>query len=87
MISNSKVLDKATAFKDYLYTTEGQDALGRSRIPSRGSRRRCQVHRQVPRADQAVDHCRPSAGWKAVDSALFTKDTGSIAVIYDNATK
>jgi sulfate transport system substrate-binding protein len=26
-------------------------------------------------------------GWKTVDKALFAKDTGTIAVIYDAATK
>jgi ABC-type sulfate transport system substrate-binding protein len=26
-------------------------------------------------------------GWKKVDAELFAKDTGSVAVIYDNATK
>jgi sulfate transport system substrate-binding protein len=26
-------------------------------------------------------------GWKTVDKALFAKDTGTIAVIYDSATK
>jgi sulfate transport system substrate-binding protein len=86
VLKNSKNLDKATAFRDFLFTPAGQKAWA-----SAGFR---PVDPQVA-ADYAKDFPTPQklwtiadlGGWKAVDKDLFTPDTGSVAVIYDKATK
>ncbi|MGW0040465.1 sulfate ABC transporter substrate-binding protein [Rhodococcus sp. NPDC003348] len=86
VIQNSKVLEQANAFKDFLYTTEGQTLWAEAGF------------RPVDPAVAekfAADFPAPAklwtiadlGGWKAVDASLFAKDTGSIAVIYDAASK
>ncbi|MBJ8342302.1 sulfate ABC transporter substrate-binding protein [Antrihabitans sp. YC3-6] len=86
VIKTSKNLEKAKAFKDFLYTKEGQQAWAQAGF------------RPVDPAvaeEFAADFPTPEklwtiadlGGWKTVDTELFAKDTGSIAVIYDAATK
>jgi len=86
VISNSKVLDKATAFKDYLYTTEGQTLWAEAGFRPVDPAVAAKFTDKFPEPTKLWT-IADLGGWKAVDSALFTKDTGSIAVIYDNATK
>ena len=85
MVKTSTNLATATAFNDYLYSAAA---------------RRC-WRRRVRPVDEAVAKEFASSfpapaklwtiddlgGWKTVDKALFAKDTGTIAVIYDAATK
>ncbi|MFQ6396728.1 sulfate ABC transporter substrate-binding protein [Nocardia sp. KC 131] len=86
VLKNSKNLEKAAAFRDFLYTTEGQKAWA-----SAGFR---PVDPKIA-ADYAKDFPTPQklwtiadlGGWKTVDKELFTANTGSVAVIYDKATK
>ncbi|MFD4181372.1 sulfate ABC transporter substrate-binding protein [Rhodococcus sp. NPDC058514] len=86
VINSSKNLEKANAFKDFLFTTEGQKLWAEAGFRP--------VDPGVA-AEFAADFPAPATlwtiadlgGWKAVDESLFKKDTGSIAVIYDNATK
>ncbi|WP_228002315.1 sulfate ABC transporter substrate-binding protein [Nocardia australiensis] len=86
VLKNSKNLEKATAFRDFLYTPEGQKAWA-----SAGFR---PVDPEVA-ADYAEDFPSPQklwtiadlGGWQTVDKDLFTPNTGSVAVIYDHATK
>ncbi|WP_062991328.1 sulfate ABC transporter substrate-binding protein [Nocardia anaemiae] len=86
VLKNSKHLDTANAFRDFLFTTEGQKAWA-----SAGFR---PVDPKVA-ADYAKDFPTPQklwtiadlGGWKTVDKDLFTANTGSVAVIYDKATK
>ncbi|MFC9788577.1 sulfate ABC transporter substrate-binding protein [Rhodococcus sp. NPDC127528] len=86
VISNSKNLDKANAFKDFLYTTEGQKLWAQAGFRP--------VDPAVAK-EFAADFPAPAklwtiadlGGWKSIDDSLFKKDTGSIAVIYDGASK
>ncbi|MGC0363367.1 sulfate/thiosulfate-binding protein [Rhodococcus sp. 27YEA15] len=86
VISNSKNKEKATAFKDFLYTAEGQKLWGEAGFRPVDPAVAAQFADKFPEPTTlwTIDDL---GGWSAVDSSLFTKDTGSIAVIYDNATK
>ncbi|MBF6212078.1 sulfate ABC transporter substrate-binding protein [Nocardia puris] len=85
VLKNSKNLEKATAFRDFLFTPEGQRAWAEAGFRP--------VDPQVA-ADFTNDFPTPEkvwtiddlGGWKTVDSELFAPDTGSVAVIYDKAT-
>ncbi|BEK97878.1 sulfate ABC transporter substrate-binding protein [Nocardia seriolae] len=86
VLKNAKNLKQATAFRDFLYTKDAQEAFA-----SAGFR---PVDPQV-RADHVKDFPTPGklytiddlGGWKAVDKELFAPNTGSVAQIYDKATK
>jgi sulfate/thiosulfate-binding protein len=86
VINSSQNLEKANAFKDFLFTTEGQKLWAEAGFRP--------VDPGVA-AEFAADFPAPAklwtiadlGGWKAVDESLFKKETGSIATIYDNATK
>ncbi|MFI5782136.1 sulfate ABC transporter substrate-binding protein [Nocardia sp. NPDC051570] len=86
VLRNAKNLDKAVKFKDFLFTPDGQKAFAQA-----GYR---PVDPKVA-ADFAKDFPQPQklwtiadlGGWKQVDKDLFTPNTGSVAVIYDKATK
>jgi sulfate transport system substrate-binding protein len=86
VLKNSKNLATAQAFNDYLYTPEAQTLLAEAgfrpvdpTVASRFASKFPTPTRLWTIADLG--------GWKAVDSSLFTKDVGAIAVIYDKATK
>ncbi|KGN40466.1 sulfate ABC transporter substrate-binding protein [Knoellia aerolata] len=85
VLGTSENVEKATAFRDYLFTPEAQRLWAQAGF------------RPVDEAvatEFAADFPEPTTlwtiedlgGWKTVDSTLFKKDTGSIAVIYDKAT-
>ncbi|MEP6631701.1 MAG: sulfate ABC transporter substrate-binding protein [Lapillicoccus sp.] len=86
VVKTSANLKVATAFDDYLYTPAAQTLLAQAGFRV-----------VVPAVAQQFASSFPTpaklwsiadlGGWKKVDSALFAKDTGSIAVIYDKATK
>ncbi len=86
VISNSPNIAQATAFRDYLYTTEAQRLWAEAGFRP--------VDPAVA-AEFAADFPQPQklwtiadlGGWKTVDAELFKQGSGSIAVIYDNATK
>ncbi len=86
VIKNAKNLDKAVKFKDFLFTADGQKAFAQAGFRP--------VDPKVT-ADFAKDFPQPGklwtvadlGGWKQVDKELFTPNTGSVAVIYDKATK
>ena len=86
VVNTSKNLEKATAFRDYLFTPEAQDLWAQAGFRP--------VDPDVA-AKYAADFPEPQklwtiddlGGWATVDSELFAKDTGSVAVIYDSATK
>jgi sulfate transport system substrate-binding protein len=86
VLTNSPNAAKAQAFNDFLYTTEGQRLWAQAGF------------RPVDPAvaeEFAADFPRPQklwtiadlGGWSTVDADLFKQGTGSIAAIYDNATK
>ncbi|WP_433605383.1 sulfate ABC transporter substrate-binding protein [Prescottella agglutinans] len=86
VISNSPNIAQATAFRDYLYTTDAQRLWAEAGFRP--------VDPAVA-AEFAADFPQPQklwtiadlGGWKTVDAELFKQGSGSIAVIYDNATK
>ncbi|MEU7765633.1 sulfate ABC transporter substrate-binding protein [Nocardia sp. NPDC049190] len=86
VLKTSKSQQKAVAFRDFLFTAQGQKAWAEAGFRP--------VDPQVA-ADYAKDFPTPQqlwtiddlGGWKTVDKELFTPNTGSVAVIYDNATK
>ncbi|MEV0854538.1 sulfate ABC transporter substrate-binding protein [Nocardia fluminea] len=86
VLKNSKNLAKATAFRDFLFTPEGQKAWAQAGFRP--------VDPKVA-AEFASDFPTPAklwtiddlGGWKVVDKDLFAQGTGKVAVIYDKATK
>ncbi len=86
VVKISKNLTKATAFKDFLFTKDGQKLWAEAGFRP--------VDPEVAK-EFAADFPAPAklwtiadlGGWKQVDNELFSKDTGSIAKIYDAATK
>ncbi|MFD4429222.1 sulfate ABC transporter substrate-binding protein [Nocardia sp. NPDC058497] len=86
VLKNSQNLAKATAFRDFLFTPEGQRAWAQAGFRP--------VDPKVA-AEFAADFPTPAklwtiedlGGWKAVDQELFAQGTGKVAVIYDQATK
>lgn len=85
VVSTTQHLDKATAFKNYLYTTDAQKIWAQAGFRP--------VDPGVA-ADFAADFPAPQkpwtiadlGGWDTVDPQLFDKDNGSITKIYKQAT-
>ncbi|AII09863.1 sulfate transport system substrate-binding protein [Rhodococcus wratislaviensis] len=86
VLSNSKNLEKANAFKDFLYTTEGQKLWGEAGFRPVDPAVAAEFADKFPEPAKLWT-IADLGGWSKVDSEVFAKDTGSIAVIYDNATK
>ena len=86
VLSNSKNLEKANAFKDFLYTTEGQKLWAEAGFRPVDPAVATEFADKFP-APAKLWTIADLGGWAKVDSEVFAKDTGSIAVIYDNATK
>lgn len=86
VLKNSPNLDKAVAFRQFLYTKAGQEAWAKGGFRP--------VDPAVA-AEYASTFPQPATlwtisdlgGWKKVDAELFAKGTGKIAVIYGQATK
>jgi sulfate/thiosulfate transport system substrate-binding protein len=86
VLSGSKNLVAAKAFNDFLYTPQAQTLLAQTGF---------RVVDETVAAANASSFPTPQklwtiadlGGWKKVDAALFAKDTGLIATIYDAATK
>jgi sulfate transport system substrate-binding protein len=85
VLTKGKNVEKATAFRDYLFTPEAQRLWAQAGFRP--------VDETVAK-EFAEDFPEPTklwtiddlGGWKTVDGTLFKKDTGAIAVIYDKAT-
>nr|WP_271210118.1 sulfate ABC transporter substrate-binding protein [Rhodococcus wratislaviensis]GLK35145.1 sulfate ABC transporter substrate-binding protein [Rhodococcus wratislaviensis] len=86
VLSNSKNLEKANAFKDFLYTPEGQKLWGEAGFRPVDPAVATEFADKFPEPAKLWT-IADLGGWSKVDSEVFAKDTGSIAVIYDNATK
>ncbi|WP_370183462.1 sulfate ABC transporter substrate-binding protein [Rhodococcus wratislaviensis] len=86
VLSNSKNLEKANAFKDFLYTTEGQKLWGEAGFRPVDPAVAAEFSDKFPEPAKLWT-IADLGGWSKVDSEVFAKDTGSIAVIYDNATR
>ncbi|MCX5042741.1 sulfate ABC transporter substrate-binding protein [Aldersonia sp. NBC_00410] len=86
VINKSKNLEKANAFRDYLYTPEAQKLWAEAGFRPVDPDVAAEFAADFP-APQKLWTIDDLGGWKKVDAELFAKDTGSVAVIYDNATK
>ncbi|WP_407445773.1 sulfate ABC transporter substrate-binding protein [Rhodococcus sp. (in: high G+C Gram-positive bacteria)] len=86
VLKNSPNAEKAQAFNDFLYTTEGQRLWAEAGFRP--------VDPAVA-AEFAADFPEPEklwtvadlGGWDTVNEELFADGSGSIAIVYDNATK
>ena len=86
VLKTSTNLATATAFNDYIYTTAAQTLLAQAgfRPVDEAVAKEYASSFPTPTKLWTIDDL---GGWKTVDKALFAKDTGTIAVIYDAATK
>ncbi|MVU76298.1 sulfate ABC transporter substrate-binding protein [Nocardia sp. ET3-3] len=86
VLKNSKNLEKAVAFKDFLYTTAGQTAWAQAGFRPVDPKVAADFADAFPKPRQLWT-IADLGGWKSVDKELFTPGSGSIASIYDKATK
>lgn len=86
VVKTSANLKVATAFNDYLYTTEAQTLLAKTGFRVVDQAVAAQYASSFPTLEKLWS-IADLGGWKSVDEAFFARDTGSIAVIYDKATK
>ena len=86
VVKTSANLKVATAFNDFLYTTEAQTLLAKTGFRVVDPAVAAQYASSFPTPEKLWT-ITDLGGWKSVDTAFFTKDTGSIAVIYDKASK
>ncbi|WP_305091877.1 sulfate ABC transporter substrate-binding protein [Prescottella sp. R16] len=86
VLSNSPNIDGATAFRDYLYTTEAQRLWARAGFRPVDPAVAAEYAADFPEPQQlwSIDDL---GGWDTVDTDLFRPGSGSIAVVYENATK
>jgi sulfate transport system substrate-binding protein len=86
VVKTSTNLTTAKAFNDYVYTAPAQTLLAQAgfRPVDPAVAKEFASSFPTPSKLWTIDDL---GGWKAVDKALFAKDTGTIAVIYDAATK
>jgi sulfate/thiosulfate transport system substrate-binding protein len=86
VLKNSKNLPKAIAFRDFLFTAEGQRAWAQAGFRPVDPEVAAEFTQDFPTPEKlwTIDDL---GGWKTVDRDLFAQDTGKIAVIYDQATK
>ncbi|MCM6773682.1 sulfate ABC transporter substrate-binding protein [Nocardia sp. CDC159] len=86
VLKNSKSLDKAVAFKDFLFTPAGQKAWAEAGFRPVDPKVAAEFAADFP-APRQLWTIADLGGWKTVDKDLFAQGTGSIAQIYDKATK
>jgi sulfate transport system substrate-binding protein len=86
VVKTSSNLATATAFNAFIYTTAAQTLLAQAgfRPVDEAVAKEYASSFPAPAKLWTIDDL---GGWKNVDKALFAKDTGTIAVIYDAATK
>ena len=85
VLKASKNLAAAEAFRDFLYTPEAQKLWAQAGFRPVDPTVAKEFAGKFPQPTKlwTIDDL---GGWKAVDADLFAKDTGKIAVIYDQAT-
>ncbi|MDF2143991.1 sulfate ABC transporter substrate-binding protein [Knoellia sp. p5-6-4] len=77
---------KAKAFNDFLYTPEAQRLWAEAGFRPVDASVAQEFAKDFPEP-QRLWTIEDLGGWKAVNDSLFKKDVGSIAVIYDEATR
>ncbi|WP_405180170.1 sulfate ABC transporter substrate-binding protein [Nocardia sp. NBC_01377] len=86
VLKNSKSPEKAVAFRDFLYTPAGQKAWAEAGFRPVDPTVAKDFAKDFP-TPQKLWTINDLGGWKTVDKELFAPNTGSVAVIYDKATK
>lgn len=86
VLSKSRNATAAKAFVAYLYTPAGQTLVAEAGFRPVDSAVAAKFTKDFP-APQRLWTIADLGGWPTVDATLFTKGTGSVAVIYDKATK
>ena len=86
VVKTSKNLKKAQAFRDYLFTTEGQRLWAKAGFRPVDPAVAAEFAKDFP-APAKLWTIDDLGGWKKVNDELFAEGTGAIAQIYDAATK
>ncbi|MDF1487230.1 sulfate ABC transporter substrate-binding protein [Tessaracoccus caeni] len=85
VLKDSPNLEVATAFRDYLFTPEAQRLWAEAGFRPVDATVAGEFTEKFP-APEKLWTIDDLGGWGVVDSELFDKENGSIAVIYDGAT-
>ncbi|MEV0948434.1 sulfate ABC transporter substrate-binding protein [Rhodococcus sp. NPDC049939] len=86
VLANSQNLEKAVAFKDFLYTPEAQTLWAEAGFRPVDPAVKSEFTDKFPEPT-TLWTIADLGGWSVVDSELFAADSGSIAMIYDEATR
>ncbi|WP_137723672.1 sulfate ABC transporter substrate-binding protein [Prescottella subtropica] len=86
VLTNSPNHAQATAFRDYLYTTEAQRLWAGAGFRPVDPGVAAEYAADFP-APRKLWSIADLGGWDTVDTDLFRPGSGSIAVVYENATK
>jgi sulfate transport system substrate-binding protein len=86
VLSKSANTVKAKAFNDFLYTPEAQRLWAEAGFRPVDATVAKDFVKDFPEP-QKLWNIDDLGGWKAVNDSLFKKDVGSIAVVYDKATR
>lgn len=84
VLKTSKNIEKATAFRDYLYTPAAQRLWAEAGFRPVDQTVAKEFAADFP-APEKLWTIEDLGGWKTVDATLFKKDVGAIAAIYDKA--
>ncbi|WP_019928724.1 sulfate ABC transporter substrate-binding protein [Nocardia sp. BMG111209] len=87
VLKNAKNPDKAVAFRDFLFSSDGQTALATGGFRPVDPKVAANFTKDFPAPSQKLWTIADLGGWKQLDKDLFTQGTGSVAQIYDKATK
>jgi sulfate transport system substrate-binding protein len=85
VLTKSENAAKAKAFNDFLYTPQAQRLWAEAGFRPVDATVAAEFSAEFPQPEKLWT-IADLGGWKQVDSALFAKDVGSIAKIYDAAT-
>ncbi|MEV5648556.1 sulfate ABC transporter substrate-binding protein [Nocardia sp. NPDC052254] len=86
VLKNARHLDKAIAFRDFLFTNAGQRAWAQAGFRPVDPGVAAEFTNDFPQP-RKLWTIADLGGWKQVDKQLFAPGSGSIAAIYDKATK
>ncbi|WP_024803344.1 sulfate ABC transporter substrate-binding protein [Nocardia sp. BMG51109] len=86
VLKTSRNLDKAVAFKDFQYTPAGQRAWAQAGFRPVDPEVAEEFNKDFPEP-RRLWTIADLGGWKQVDKELFTPGSGSVAAIYEKATK
>ncbi|MCE5288142.1 MAG: sulfate ABC transporter substrate-binding protein [Nocardiaceae bacterium] len=86
VLKTSKNLEKAKAFRDFLFSKDGQRVWAKSGFRPVDPSVLAEFSKELPSVGKLWT-IADLGGWKKVNDELFAEGTGSIAQIYDAATK